>query len=242
MGDFMRNIVITGGSRGIGAACAEVFSQNGDRVFIIYEKNDICADEVAKKTGATPIKADISNEADVKRAADTISAMCGGVDVLVNNAGIAEIKLFNDITAEDWDRVFSVNVKGAFLMTKAFLSDMINKKSGKIINISSIWGQTGASCEVHYSASKAALIGFTKALAKELAPSGICVNCVAPGVIETEMNSSLDDETIDALCEEIPLMRIGTPLETAKTVLFLASDAADYITGQVLSVNGGMYI
>ncbi len=242
MGDFMRNVVITGGSRGIGAACAEVFSQNGDRVFIIYEKNDACAALVAEKTGAIPVKADISCEADVKKAADTIHTICGGVDVLVNNAGIAEIKVFNDITAADWDRIFSVNVKGAFLMTKAFLSDMINKKSGKIINVSSIWGQTGGSCEVHYSASKAALIGFTKALAKQLAPSGICVNCIAPGVIETEMNVALDEETMEALCEEIPSGRIGTPIETAKTALFLASDAASYITGQVLAVNGGMYI
>ena len=242
MGDFMRNVVITGGSRGIGAACAEAFSKNGDRVFIIYEKNDACAETVAKKTGATPIKADISREDDVKKAADTIHSLCSRIDVLINNAGISEIKVFNDITAADWDRIFAVNVRGAFLMTQAFLSDMINKKSGKIINISSIWGQTGGSCEVHYSASKAALIGFTKALAKELAPSGICVNCVAPGVIETEMNAFLDEETKVALLEEIPSGRIGTAEETAKTVLFLASDAADYITGQVLSVNGGMYI
>lgn len=238
----MRNIVITGGSRGIGAACAEAFAKNGDRVFIIYEKNDLRAEETAKNTGAIPIKADVSSESEVKAAAEAVHGICRGIDVLINNAGIAEIKVFNDITADDWDRMFAVNVRGAFLMTQAFLSDMINKKSGKIINVSSIWGQTGASCEVHYSASKAALIGFTKALAKELAPSGICVNCVAPGVIETEMNSELDAETIACLCEEIPAGRMGTAAETARAILFLASDEADYITGQVIGVNGGMYI
>ena len=238
----MRNVVITGGSRGIGAGLAEEFSKNGDRVYIIYEKNDLSANEIAKKTGATAIKADISNEADVKAAADKIHSECESVDVLINNAGIAQIKVFNDITAEDWDRMFGVNVRGAFLMTKAFLSDMINKKSGKIINISSIWGETGGSCEVHYSASKAALIGFTKALAKELGPSGICVNCITPGVIDTEMNAELNEADKDALCEEIPLMRFGTPADVAKTALFLASDSADYITGQVLGINGGMYI
>lgn len=238
----MRNIVITGGSRGIGAAIAEAFCQNGDKVYIIYEKNDARAKEIAEKTGAIPIKADISKEKDVITLAEKIHSLGEKIDVLVNNAGISEIKVFNDISADDWDRMFDVNVRGAFLMTRAFLSDMINKKSGKIINISSIWGETGASCEVHYSAAKSALIGFTKALAKELAPSGICVNCITPGVIDTEMNSCLDDETKSALCEEIPLMRFGTTTEVAKTVLFLASSSADYITGQVLGINGGMYI
>ncbi len=238
----MRNIVITGGSRGIGAAICEAFCQNGDRVYIIYEKNDACAKEIAEKTGATPIKADISNEQDVNAVADKIHSQGIKIDVLVNNAAISEIKVFNDITASDWDRMFDVNVRGAFLLTKAFLPDMINKKSGKIINISSIWGETGASCEVHYSASKAALIGFTKALAKELAPSGICVNAITPGVIDTEMNSCICETDKNALLEEIPLIRFGTPEEIAKAVLFLASSSADYITGQVLGINGGMYI
>ncbi len=238
----MRNVVITGGSRGIGAAITESFCQNGDRVYIIYEKNDLRAKALAEKTGATAVKADISNETDVNAAAEKIHSECCKIDVLINNAGIAQIKMFNDISTADWDRMFDVNVRGAFLMTKAFLPDMINKKSGKIINISSIWGETGASCEVHYSASKAALIGFTKALAKELGPSGICVNCITPGVIDTEMNALLDEETKSALCDDIPLMRIGAPEEVAKTVLFLASSAADYITGQVIGINGGMYI
>ncbi len=238
----MRNVVITGGSRGIGAAAAKRFADNGDRVFIVYEKNDEAAIKLERELGVVAVKADVSKEADVVKAADKIHSSCGGVDVLVNNAAISEIKLFNDITAEDWDRMFGVNVRGAFLMTKAFLSDMINKKNGKIINVSSMWGQTGASCEVHYSASKSALIGFTRALAKELAPSGICVNCVAPGVIDTEMNKGLDLEIRTALCEEIPLERIGSPDDAAESIFFLASKSADYITGQVLGVNGGMVI
>lgn len=238
----MRNVVITGGSRGIGAACAEKFAANGDRVFIIYEKNDEAARVIAEKCGAIPIKADISTKSGAEIAEKAVHEACGSVDVLINNAGIAQIKMFCDISEADWDRMFNVNVKSAYLMTQSFLPDMVSKKSGKIINISSMWGQVGASCEVHYSASKAAMIGFTKALAKELAPSGICVNCVCPGVIETEMNACLDEETKAALREEIPAMRMGDAREVAESVFFLASDGADYVTGQVLGVNGGMVI
>lgn len=238
----MQNVVITGGSRGIGAETAKLFARNGDRVFIIYEKSDDAAKRISEEIGAAAIKADISKETDVQMAASEIHRLCGSVDILVNNAGISQIKVFSDITSEDWDRMFGVNVKGAFLMTKAFLPDMINKKSGKIINVSSVWGQTGGSCEVHYSASKAALIGFTKSLAKELGPSGICVNCVAPGVIDTDMNRELDDEAVKALREEIPLEKIGTAREAAESIFFLASDKASYITGQVLAINGGMFI
>lgn len=238
----MRNVVITGGSRGIGAACAEKFAENGDRVFIIYEKNDAAARAVAEKCGAIPIKADISAKSGAEIAEKAVHEACGSVDVLVNNAGIAQIKMFCDISETDWDRMFDVNMKSAYLMTQSLLPDMVNKKSGKIINISSMWGQVGASCEVHYSASKSAMIGFTKALAKELAPSGICVNCVCPGVIETEMNACLDEETKAALHEEIPSMRMGDAREVAESVFFLSSDRADYVTGQILGVNGGMVI
>lgn len=238
----MRNVVITGGSRGIGAACAEKFAENGDRVFIIYEKNDTAAKAVAEKCGAIPIKADISAKSGAEIAEKAVHEICNGVDVLINNAGIAQIKMFCDITEADWNRMFDVNMKSAYLMTQSFLPDMVSRKSGKIINISSMWGQVGASCEVHYSASKAAVIGFTKALAKELAPSGICVNCVCPGVIETEMNSMLDAETKAALREEIPAMRMGDAREVAESVFFLASAGADYVTGQILGVNGGMVI
>ena len=237
----MRNVVITGGTRGIGAACTKIFAAAGDRVFAIYANDDVSARKTASETGAAVIKADISSEADVAAAAEKIHKF-GKADVLINYAGISQIKLFSDITAGEWDRMFGVNVRGTFLMTKAFLPDMISRKKGKIINVSSMWGQTGASCEVHYSASKAAVIGFTKALAKEVGLSGICVNCVCPGVIDTDMNKALDDETLSALKEEIPLDRIGTAEEAAKAVYFLAGGGADYITGQVLGINGGMII
>lgn len=238
----MRNVVITGGSRGIGAACAERFAANGDRVFIIYEKNDDAARAVAKSCGAIPIKADVSTKSGAMCAQKAVYEACDSVDVLINNVGIAQIKMFCDISEAEWDRMFDVNVKSAYLMTQGFLPDMVRKKDGKIINISSMWGQVGASCEVHYSASKAALCGFTKALAKELAPSGICVNCVCPGVIKTDMNAMLDKEEKAALLEEIPAMRMGTPAEVAESVFFLASPGAGYITGQIIGVNGGMVI
>ena len=237
----MRNVIVTGGTRGIGASISREFLENGDRVFAVYEKNDIVAQEFQKSTGAIIIKADVSKKEGVSSVFDVVRKY-GKTDVLVNNAGISEIKPFADITEEDWDKIFQVNVKSAFLMSKQALSDMLFSKKGKIINISSIWGQTGGSCEVHYSASKAAQIGFTKALAKELGLSGIQVNCVAPGVIKTDMNAHLTGEDLQALTEEIPLNRIGTPEDIAKIVFFLASDNANYITGQVFGVNGGMLI
>ena len=161
---------------------------------------------------------------------------------MVNNAGIAEQKMLCDVTEEEWDRMFDVNVKGMFNTVKEAMSYMVNKKYGKIINISSIWGMVGASCEVAYSATKAAIIGFTKALAKELGPSGICVNCVAPGVIDTDMNKLHGEEVMEELKEETPLGKIGTTMDVAKTVEFLAEDGADFITGQVVSPNGGFII
>lgn len=237
----MRNVIVTGGTRGIGAAVSCEFINNGDRVFAVYEKDDKTAQEFAEKTGAIIIKADVSKKEGVLSVFNEVRKY-GKTDILVNNAGISEIKPFADITEEDWDKIFAVNTKSAFLMSKEVLSDMLADKKGKIINLSSIWGQTGGSCEVHYSASKAALIGFTKALAKELGLSGIQVNCVAPGVINTNMNAHLTKQEMNELKDEIPLNRIGTPEDVAKTVLFLASDAANYITGQVFGVNGGMNI
>jgi len=237
----LRNIIVTGGTRGIGEAISREFIENGDRVFAVYRNDDKTAQEFAENTGAVIIKADVSKKEGVSGVFDVVRKY-GKTDVLVNNAGISQIKPFADITEEDWDKIFQVNVKSAFLMSKEALSDMLVGKKGKIINISSIWGQTGGSCEVHYSASKAALIGFTKALAKELGLSGIQVNCVAPGVINTDMNAHLTLEEMDELKEEIPLNRIGTPQDIAKTVFFLASESADYITGQVFGVNGGMLI
>jgi len=238
----MRNVIITGASRGIGAAIAREFAKMGDRVFIIYEKSKDKAEELASEIGGFAFCCDVSKKDQVDAVRDEFKKLGFSADVIINNAGISQIKMFSDITEDDWDRVMDVNMKGTFLVTQSFLPDLISKKKGKIINISSIWGETGASCEVHYSASKSAMIGFTKALAKELGLSGICVNAVCPGVIETEMNASLGEDVINELKDEIPLAQIGTCSDVAKSCLFLASDAADYITGQVLSVNGGMFI
>ena len=236
----MKNVLITGGSRGIGAECVNLFTKNGYRVFLNYKKSTAKAQKISEKTGAIPVQCDISNAAEVEKMYAFIHDNYGSIDILVNNAAISQIKLFTDISEEDWDNIFNTNVKGMFFVTKAFVGDMISRKSGKIINISSMWGVTGGSCEVHYSASKAAVIGFTKALASELGLSGITVNCVAPGVIDTDMNKHLTDEDMDALKNEIPLGRIGTPEDAAKVILFLASEKSDYITGQVINVNGGI--
>lgn len=235
-------MIITGASRGIGAAIAREFAKNGDRVFIIYEKSTEQAEALAKEIGGFAFACDVSKKEQVDAVRREFQKLGFSADIIINNAGISQIKMFSDITEEDWDRVMDVNVKGMFLVTQGFLPDLINKKSGKIINISSIWGETGASCEVHYSASKAAIIGFTKALAKELGPSGICVNAVAPGVIETDMNAELGEDVLCELKEEIPLGTIGKCEDVAKVCAFLASDSAEYITGQVISVNGGMFI
>lgn len=237
----MRNVLVTGGSRGIGAECVRKFAQNGDRVFFIYRNSDNEAKALSDETGAISVKGDVSSFCDMEKAVIEVHKY-GKLDVLVNNAGISEIKMFQDITEQDWDRIFSVNIKGMFVLSKLFAGDMINSKKGRIINISSMWGETGGSCEVHYSASKAAVIGFTKALAKELGPSGITVNCVSPGVIATEMNSHLDEDDINALIEETPLEKIGKPQDVAELVLYLASEKAGFITGEDIKVNGGIII
>ncbi|MGI6578304.1 MAG: elongation factor P 5-aminopentanone reductase [Eubacteriales bacterium] len=242
-----RTVLITGASRGIGAATARAFSRDGYNVAINYFrsydpavklKNDI----EAGGGRAEIYQADVSDNDAVEDMVSAVQNDFGRIDVLVNNAGIAGQRLLTDITIEEWERMFAVNMTGVFLCSKHVAKQMISRKSGKIINISSIWGMTGSSCEVHYSASKAAVIGFTKALAKELGPSNIQVNCVAPGVIETEMNGSLTIEDIMALKDATPLERIGKPEEVAETILFLASEKADFITGQVLSPNGGIVI
>lgn len=240
-------VVITGGSRGIGRACAKAFADAGYRVAIIYNNAAEAADSLIKElreqgTDAVCYRCDISSYKDVAETMSHIINRFGRIDVLVNNAGIAQIKLFTDITESDWDKMFDVNTKGVFNCCRHVVPGMVSEKKGRIINVSSMWGITGASCEVHYSASKAAVIGFTKALAQELGPSGITVNCIAPGVIATDMNSELDDETMSQLQDEIPLMRIGAPEEVAASAVFLASEGAAYITGQVLSVNGGIVV
>jgi len=238
----MRNVVITGGTRGIGEACARAFIENGDRVFIVYEKSDDVAQKLQEELGVIPVRCDVSKKEDVIRCVAEIHKVAPFIDVIINNAGISQIKLFSDITEDELMKMFGVNMFGTFYMTQEVLPDMIHKKQGKIINISSMWGEVGASCEVHYSASKSAVIGFTKALAMELAPSGINVNCITPGVIETEMNAQLSPEDKVELIGEIPLSRMGKPSEVANLALFLASHDSDYITGQIIGISGGMVI
>ncbi len=244
----MKNAVITGGSRGIGREIALLLSENNYRVAVVYQNSGDSANalkEIIVKNGGecNIYKCDVSDYNKVHTIITNFEKQYGAVDVLINNAGISEQLLFSDITEEKWDRMFDVNVKGVYNTTHAVVKGMIQAKYGRIINISSMWGEIGASCEVHYSASKAAVIGFTKALAKELGLSGITVNCIAPGVINTDMiTKSFDDSTIAELVEETPLNRLGTPSDIAQTALFLASDNASFITGQVIGVNGGFVV
>lgn len=234
--------LVTGGSRGIGEACVRALCARGDRVAFIYRANTEAAERLALETGAIAIRADISESAAAEEAVSSAIAQLGGLDILVNNAGIAQIKLFGDITDEDWRRMIDTNLGGAFYVTRAVSKTMIAQHSGYIVNIGSMWGKTGASCEVHYSAAKAGLRGMTMALAKELGPSRITVNCVEPGVIETEMNAALDEVTKCALAEETPLCRLGKAEEVAAAVCFLASEGASFITGQILGVDGGFAV
>ncbi len=230
---------VTGGSRGIGAETVKLLSQAGWSVAFCYYSDDIAAEQVAQTTGALKIKADVADEKSIDSAIKQAQGQLGNIDLLVNNAAISFAGLFTDITAEAWQRMLNVNVNGVLNATKSVLPQMINNKRGKIINISSVWGQLGASCEVHYSTTKAAIIGFTKALAKEVGPSGITVNCIAPGVIATDMNNRLTKEDLTALADETPLCRIGSANDVAQAVVYLASSGADFITGQVLGVDGG---
>lgn len=240
----MSIFLITGASRGIGKAVAVKACEMGHNVVINYRTNREAAEALAEKLGknAVAICADVACEQDVKNMFRKAESLFGGIDVLINNAGISSFSLFQDISVSDWDRMFDVNAKGAFLCSREALPHMIRKKNGVIINVSSMWGIVGSSCEVHYSASKAALIGMTKALAKEIGPSGIRVNCVAPGAVDTDMNKVLSQADLTALCEETPLGRIASPEEIADTILYLCSDNASFITGQVISPNGGLVI
>lgn len=238
-----KTVFITGGSRGIGAATARVFYENGYNVVINYNKSENKAESLCKELpGILALKGDVSKEEDVLRMLDIATSRFGKIDVLINNAGVSSSSLVTETDLSDWENLFKVNVTGTFLMSKHFGKQMVQNHSGKIINISSIWGISGASCESCYSASKGAVIAFTKALAKELGPSGITVNCVAPGFIDTDMNSHLSKEDIDGFANETPLGRIGKPEEVAKTLLFLSSEGADFITGQVLGCDGGVII
>lgn len=237
----MKTVLITGGTKGIGKAIALAFLQNGYEVVINYyndEAEALSAQAELNMLGYCPIlqRADVSNEEQVKDMFRDFFSVYGRLDVLINNAGISLIKVIQNTTVSEWDRLFAVNVRGAFLCSREAVDKMIGW-GGSIINVASIWGEVGASCEVAYSASKAALIGFTKALAKELAPSQIRVNCVSPGVIDTQMNAHLTSSEIEDLIGQIPLGRLGRAEEVARACLFLAEN--EYITGEVLSIGGG---
>ena len=238
-----RCVLISGGDRGIGAAAARAFWQAGYRVAVLYHTHAEAAAALEKELpGLLAVQCDVASRASCEVAFHTVEQAVGHVDVLVSNAGIAQQKLFTDITPEEWQRMLDVNLTGAFNLCQLALPGMIRRKAGRILTVSSMWGQTGGSCEVHYSAAKAGLIGLTKALAKEEGPSGITVNCVAPGVIDTDMMASFTAEDKAALAEETPVGRLGTAEEVAKLLLYLAGEDAGYITGQVFGVNGGLVI
>lgn len=241
----MKTVFITGGTRGIGRACAECFINKGYNVAITYEKSEDIAKEMEKlfPKKFVAIKCDVAKSEEVEKAFEKCVEKFGtSADILVNNAGISAQQMLCDVTEAQWDRMFDVNVKGMFNTVKYAMPHMVHQKAGKIINISSIWGMCGASCEVVYSATKGAVISFSKALAKELGPSGICVNCVAPGVIDTDMNRMHGEDIMAELAEETPIGRLGTAEDVAKLVEFLADDASGFITGQVISPNGGFVI
>ena len=238
----MKTAVITGGSRGIGAQLVRLFRENGWQVAFTYQKSREQALALARETGALALCCDAADEEETVSMAGAVLSRFHHIDALICNAGTAHTGLFQDMTAKEWDDLFALHVRGAFLATRAFLPGMISGQSGSILYISSIWGQVGASCEVAYSACKAALIGLTKALAKEAGPSHVRVNCIAPGVIKTDMLSGYSPDDLAALAGETPLQRLGTPMDVAQAALFLCSPQAGFITGQVLGVNGGFVV
>lgn len=238
----MKTALITGGSRGIGAACARRLAAEGYRVAINYNQSCQQAEALAEELGGIAVQADVADPEQVKTMVDTVLDKFCQLDILVCNAGVSHIGLLSDMTDEEWRRLFAVNVDGMFYCCRAAIPHFVHRKCGRIVTVSSMWGQVGASCEAAYSASKAAVIGLTRALAKELGPSGISVNCVAPGVIDTEMNLELSAQDLDALREETPLGQIGTAGQVADAVWFLCGGQSDFITGQVLGVNGGLVV
>jgi 3-oxoacyl-[acyl-carrier protein] reductase len=242
-----KTVLITGASRGIGRAMATVFAENNYHVLINYLKAErearLLEQELTKQGYTVAVyRADVMQKAQVTEMIATGEKLFGSIDVLINNAGLSQFKLFTEVSEEEWDTMLNIHLKGMFNCCQGILPSMIHQKKGKIINIASIWGLVGASCEVPYSTAKAGMIGFTKALAKEVGPSGIQVNCIAPGIIETEMNEGLNNMEKKQLKEETPLLRFGKPEEIAHLALYLASAKADFITGQVISPNGGFVI
>lgn len=238
----MKTALVTGGSRGIGAAVARRLAADGYRVAVNYHFARAQAESLAEELGGIAVQADVSDSAQVQKMVDTVLEKFCQLDILVCNAGVAWQGLLQDMRDEEWRKVLGTDLDGVFFCCRAVLPHMIGQKSGKIVTMSSMWGQVGASCEAAYSAAKAGVIGLTRALAKEVGPSGISVNCVAPGVIDTEMNQKLGQEALAELAEETPLGRLGTAADIAGCVSFLCSPAADFVTGQVLSANGGLVI
>lgn len=237
-----KTVFITGGSRGIGAKAVEMLSQNGYNVAFTYLRSKENAESLARTCGALPICCDVSDSFQINEAISLAKKHFGKIDILINNAGIDEFSLFTDITDEMWHNMIDTNLSSAFYASRGVLPDMISRKEGIIINISSMWGQVGASCEVHYSVSKAGLIGLTKALAKEVGPSNIRVNCISPGVIDTDMNSHLTFEDKESLKTDTPLGKIGKTEDVVNTILFLCEERSSFITGQVFGINGGYII
>lgn len=235
----MRTALITGGSRGIGAQCVRAFTREGYRTAFLYQKSEERAKALGAETGAYAIQCDVREPDQVRAACAEARRLLCHIDALVNNAGVAQQKLLTDITDEDWRIMLDTHLSGAFYVTREVLGGMVSQRGGRVVNISSIWGQVGASCEAHYSAAKAGLIGLTLALAKEAGPSGVTVNCLCPGVIETDMLSSFDEAALEELRGETPLGRLGTPDDVAKAALWLCGEDAAFVTGQVIGVGGG---
>lgn len=241
-----KTVIITGGSGDIGAATVSLFAKKGYNTVIGYNNSEAKAKTLVDTLteegfNVSAFKADISDSSQAEKLIEFAVKTYGGIDILVNNAGIAEQKLFTDISNEDWNKMISVTLSGTFYCCRAATPYFVRQKRGSIVNVSSMWGTTGASCEVHYSAAKAGVIGLTKALAKELGPSNVRVNCIAPGVVDTEMNLNIDKNALNSIADETPLCRIGLPFEIAKAIYFLGNDG-EFITGQTLGVNGGLVI
>lgn len=237
----MKKVLITGGTRGIGKALVKAFASAGYQTAFCYHKSREKAEGLAAECGAKAFCFDLSDCNRISEFADSVRTEFGEIDILINNAGVSHYGLFQDTALSDYEKVFSINFQSVYFLTKEFVPAMIARKEGVVLNVSSIWGLCGASCEVLYSSAKAAMIGFTKALAKELGPSGVRVNCIAPGVVDTDMLDRFSPEEKEAMKDEIPMEEFTKPEEIANMALFLAGDQCKTITGQILSINGGMY-